>query len=244
MRRHRYALAGGARCAPRRRKPRASGRNLAVAPLVIAAAALLTPPSLLMGVIDLGAFTLLAWFGVQALGAIDAASRPVREVQAAERTASLRPRRLNDYLPLPVRLVPFIVTVAGLGVLGWRLGSISSGRLLVPISFILAAPVFLWLYEVWMRQEISGDGSIGTNLQDADAGRRTRVRQILLVEIVLVAGLVSAGHALLGANWVPDGMLVALATVAGSILGVFGCAFALASDLARRRFREAGSKQL
>ena len=212
-----------------------------VAPFVIVAGFVLAPPSLLMGFVDLGAFALLAGFGLRALGAIDAASWPLRDVEAAERTASLRPRRLRDYLPFAIRFVPFVVTTAGMAALAWRLSTSSANRLLVPVAFILAAPVFLWLYEIWMRSEIAGDPSIGDNRHDADARRRTRVRHIMILEIVLVAGLVGAGHALLGANWAQQSLRVISATVIGSVLGVIGCAFALSSDLSRRRYREAGS---
>ena len=65
----------------------------------------------------------------------------------------------------------------------------------------------------------------------------------MILEIVLVAGLLSAGHALLGVNWAQETVRVIIATVIGSVLGVIGCAFALSSDLSRRRYREAGSRQ-
>jgi hypothetical protein len=212
-----------------------------VLPVVIAAALLLTPPSLLMGIIDVTVFGLMAVFGLLALGEIDAASRPAREVTAAERTASLRPRRVGDYLPLAARLVPFVITLAGLAAFFWRLSLGAPGRLLIPNSFVLAAPVFLWLYETWMRTVVSGDAGIGGS-DDADTGRRRRVRQIFALEVLLVAGLISVGHALLGADWAQDTVRVALATVTGAVLGVIGCAFAVASDLNRRRYREAGSR--
>ena len=122
---------------------------------------LLAPPSATMGAIDLAAFALLAVLGLRALAAIDTASLPARNITAVERSATLRPRRLNQYAPLPLRLVPFVVTAIGLLALFWRIGGIASDRLLMPVTFILAAPVFLWLYEVWMRNEISGQASIG-----------------------------------------------------------------------------------
>jgi hypothetical protein len=162
-------------------------------------------------------------------------------VTAAERTASLRPRRVGDYLPLAAHLVPFVITLAGLATFFWRLSVTAPDRLLVPNSFVLAAPVFLWLYETWMRSVVSGDASIGG---DADTGRRRRVRQIFALEVMLVAGLLGAGHALLGADWSQDTARVAVATITGTVLGVIGCAFAVASDLNRRRYREAGSRQV
>lgn len=212
-----------------------------VLPVVIAATFVLTPPSLPMGVIDAAAFVVLSVFGMRALGEIDSASRPARDVPAVERTASLRPRRLGQYVPLPLRLVPFVVTAVGLLVLGWRIDDVPSDRLLMRLTFILSAPVFLWLYEAWMRNEISGQASVGDDERIADERRRRRVRQILLVEIILVAGLTGVGHTLLGLDWIQQSVLVTVGTITGALLGVIGCAFALSSDLTRRRYREAGS---
>jgi len=208
-----------------------------VLPVVIAAAFVLTPPSLVMGAIDAAAFAVLAVFGMRALGAIDTASGPARDVPAAERTASLRPRRLGQYVPLPLRLVPFVVTATGLLALAWRFDDVPSNRMLMRLTFILSAPVFLWLYEVWMRNEISGQASVGDDERLADDRRRRRVRQILIAEIILIAGLTGVGHMLLGLDWIQQSVQVTVGTITGALLGVTGCALALSSDLSRRRYR-------
>jgi hypothetical protein len=225
--------------------PRAVGHltraTLLVLPVGMAAAFVLTPPSWLMGAIDAAAFALLSVFGLRALGEIDSASRPARDVAAAERTASLRPRRLAHYVPLPLRLVPFVVTAVGLLALGWRIDGVPSDRLLMRVSFILSAPVFLWLYEVWMRNEIAGQAGAGGDERVADERRRRRLRQIWMVEVILVAGLTGVGHALLGLDWIQQSAQVTVGTITGALLGVTGCALALSSDLTRRRYREAGS---
>jgi hypothetical protein len=217
--------------------PRAVGHlsraTLVGLPLVVAAAFRLAPPSLLMGAIDGLAFAVLAAFGLRALGAIDAASRPARDVRAAERTASLQPRRLGQYAPLSIRLVPMAIAALAVAGLGWRLEDVPGNRLLVPATSILAAPIFLWLYETWMRNEISGDAGG----RDADSRRRRRVRQILVAEVVLVTGLSGIGHALLGLDRNEQSLLFTIGTVASSLLGVIGCALALSSDLARRRYQ-------
>ena len=217
-----------------------SRATLLVLPVVIAAAFVLTPPSLLMGGIDAAAFAVLSVFGMRALGAIDTASRPARDVQVAERTASLRPRRLGQYVPLPLRLPPFILTAMGLLALAWRIGDVPSDRLLMRVTFILSAPVFLWLYEVWMRNEISGQASVGDDERLAEERRRRRVRQILIVEMILVTGLMGVGHTLLGLDWIQQSIQVTVGTITGALLGVTGCALALSSDLSRRRYRNAG----
>jgi hypothetical protein len=212
--------------------------TLGVLPVVTVAAWSLTPPSLLMGGVDLAAFVLLSVFGWRALGDIESASRPARDVQAAERAASLRPRRLSDYVPAVWHAVPFVAAAIGLAILPWRFAAIQSGRWLVPVSFLLFAPVFLWLYETWMRSEISGAGSIDADPVRADERRRERVRRILAIETVLVVGFVSLGHALIGADWTAPGARVIAVMVTGALLGVIGCALALSSELNRRRYSQ------
>ena len=236
----RHATEVGAPFATPRAVSHLSRGTLLVLPVVVTAAFLLPPRSLAMGAIDAAAFALLAVFGLRALAAIDTASRPARDVPMAERTASLQLRRLGQYVPLPLRLVPFAVTAMGLLAVIWRIGGVASDRLVMPVTFILSAPVFLWLYEVWMHNEISGQASVGGDERTADDRRRRRIRQILLVEVILVAGLMGVGHALLGLDWSQQRVPVSMGLIIGSLLGVIGCALALASDLNRRRYRSVG----
>ena len=140
-----------------RRVSRLGALTIVACVAATAAAFLLAPPSLVVAAIDLACFAAMATLGLRALGDISEASRPAREVAAATRTASLRPRRLKDYVPVLWRLLPLAITSAGLALLAWRLSSPGPDRrLLVPVTLVLAAPVFLWLYEVWMREEVSG----------------------------------------------------------------------------------------
>ena len=94
---------------------------------------------------------------LRVLGEIDDLTRPARLVNSAERGASLRPRKAGEYLPWSWRL-----TAAGTAVLGAtafvvRASSVASDRrMFVPIVFAAAALVFLWLYEVWAHQVITG----------------------------------------------------------------------------------------
>jgi hypothetical protein len=233
----RHATEVGAPFPAPRAVSRLSRATLLALPVVVAAAFLQPPPSLAMSAIDAGAFALLAVYGLRALAAIDTASRSARDVPVAERTASLRPRRLAQYVPLPLRLVPFVVTAMGLLALWWRIGGVALDRPMMPVTFILSTPVFLWLYEAWMRDEISGQASVGDDEHTADDRRRRRIRQILLMEAILTAGLIGVGHSLLGLDWTQHGVPVILGVITGSILGVTGCALALSSDLNRRRYR-------
>ena len=231
-----HASAVGVPMTPPPAVARLTRATLVVLPLVTACGWLLAPPSLLMGALDVGAFILLSFIGFPALQRIDQESAPARTVKSAERLASLRPRRLDQYLPLPMRLLPFIVTGLGVILLGWRLTTPMTDRLLVPVAFILSAPIFVWLYEVCMRADVSGGEVIGVDESAADGSRRRRVRKIFAIELTLALGLMTAGHTLLGSDWSRDGAWVALASLAGAVLGVLGCAFAVSSELGRRRY--------
>ena len=111
---------------------------------------------------------------------------------------------------------------------------------LIPVACILAALVFLWLYDRWLDQEVSG--AQVADAAEAESGRLQRVDTISRWQAGLVIGYAVLGHLLLSINWVHDpdwirgaGMAGALA---GGLLGVIGCARALTSDLHARRYRQ------
>lgn len=199
------------------------------------AAFLLPPPSIAVAAIDLACFAGLAALGLRTLGDIQEASRPAREIAAATRRASLRPRRLKDYVPFVWRLLPPTIASVGLALLVWRLSSPGPDRrLLVPVTLVLAAPVFLWLYEVWMREEVSG-GSVDDAPSSA-ARRARKVRLIFAAELVIVVCLNLAGHALLDLDWSAPPPWAGFVLAAAAAIGVAGCALAVSSELARRRY--------
>lgn len=199
------------------------------------AAFVLAPPSLALGAIELLCFLGLAVPSLRALGDVHEASRPAREVAATTRSASLRPRRLNDHVPLIWRLVPLTITIASLALFAWRLSLPGPDRrLLLPAAFALAAPVFVWLYEVWMREEVSG-GSV-VDVPSREASRLTKVRFIFAAELTLVLWLTLAGHALFDLDWSAPRRWAGFVVVASAVLGIAGCALAVSSDLARRRY--------
>jgi hypothetical protein len=168
---------------------------------------------------------------LRVLGEIDDLTRPARLVNSAERGASLRPRKAGEFLPWSWRL-----TAAGTAVLGAtafvaRASSAASDRLFVPIMFAAGALVFLWLYEVWAHQVITGPIVAG------DAGHLRRVvRRIFAVELLLVVTCLGTAHALLNLDWTANGALGAAIALAGSVVAIAGCALAVASGLVGRRY--------
>ena len=201
----------------------------------IGAAFVLAPPSLALGAIELLWFLVLAVVGLRVLGGVREVSRPAREVAANTRSASLRPRRLNDQVRLIWRLVPLTFAAAGVALFAWRLSLPGPDRrLLLPTAFALAAPVFVWLYEVWMREEVSG-GSVNDD-PSREGSRLTKVRLIFAGELTLALWLTLAGHALLDLDWTAPRPWAGFVIAASAVLGIAGCALALSSDLARRRY--------
>jgi hypothetical protein len=209
--------------------------TVVLAAIWIAALAFPVPPALI-AILGVLGFAGLAAVGLGALGDIEKASRPVREVDQAERSAALRPRRVRSYLPIGWLVVPFVVAGFGVLLLAWRIGSSSFSRPFAGAAFILFSPVFLWLYQVWMRDEVCGGTSAGPGDEER---RRRRVRSIYGMELLLVCGCLGIGHALLALDWAARGSWGAVLSVAGAILGVAGCALALSADFGRRRYRAA-----
>ncbi len=204
-------------------------------PLVAAPALWLTPPSLLMGAIDVAWFVGLSVLGLAALSDIDEASRSARDVATTVRTASLRPRALSQHVGWMRRWLPAAAAAVGLSTFGWRLASPGGDRRVwIPLAFVCFTGVFLWLYETWMRDEISGGRSADVANDDLRYGRR--LRMILTVELMMVVGCLGVAHALLDLNWSVNGGWGAAIALAGASVGIVGCALAVSSELARRRY--------
>jgi hypothetical protein len=211
--------------------------TLVVLPLAAAAAWLLPAPSLLAGAVDLGAFALLSFLGLRALHQIDTASRPIRDVESAERLATLQPRRLAQYLPLPWRVAPFAIAGLAVILIPWHPSPFDAYRPFVALCFVLSTPVFAWLYDTWMRAEVSGGELTGENQAAASHARRRRIQRILAVDVALVSALAAVGHSALALNGTGHRGWAAFASVIGAVVAVVGCALALSSDLGRRRYR-------
>jgi hypothetical protein len=193
-------------------------------PLVAAPAFWLQPPSLLMAGIDGVGFIGLSIVGLRALSEIQDASRPACEVIATTRTATLRPRRLGQYLAWPWRALPCAALLLGLALFGWRFVlPHANRRLLLPVAFAGFSVVFFWLYETWMRGEVSGGHSPDSAEDHA-------------VELAMVLGCIGVAHALLDLDWSLNGAWGAGVALAGAALGIVGCALAVSSDLCRRRY--------
>jgi hypothetical protein len=214
------------------------GRATAMAALVVAGFAVSLPArSATMAVIDGVVFVGLSAMAISALRDLDKATQAARHVDSASRAASLVARRRHHYLPSYWRLLPFGVTIAGLALFAWRITIPPSGdrRLFVPTAFALISTVYLWLYETWIHNVVTGPTV--PDAGDVNAARRRSVRRVFAIEVILVTGLLALAHVLLDLDWTLTAAWAAIASVAGGVLGVIGCAFALSSDLSSRRYR-------
>lgn len=194
-----------------------------------------TPPSGLLAIASLAAFAVLAGFGLSTLHAIDYATRLRREVAATDRVASLRPRALGSFLPLVSRMWPYAIAAMGLGAFVFQiLQPTGHRRLLVPIVFAFAATVFLFLYEAWMHEEVRGGQAEGG--RDA-AEIRARVLTIQRMQVALVAGLLLLANLMVGVDWARHPTAGMALSLVGALAGVVGCAHALSSGFAGRRYK-------
>lgn len=176
-------------------------------------------------------FIALAVVGLVALAAIDSASRPAREVTTRIRSATLRPRRVDQFIPLFARVVPYLIAAIGVSALVWRLSTpLAHRQLFVPLMFAGAAIVFLWLYEVWIANLVRDPAMPGENEQR----RATAIRLVYAGELALVTIGMGLAHALLDAYWPLQAAASVTLSLVGALAGVIGCAFAVASDLTRR----------
>jgi hypothetical protein len=216
------------------------GRATAAAASIVACFALLLPwrPTWLAA-LGLAAFAGLSAMALRALGELDRGTRAARQVDTPTRTASLVARRHRHYLSRSLRTLPFGLFVIGGALFAWRvtLPTIHDRRLFLPIGFALVASVFLWLYETWIHQLVTGPEAPGAGDASPVEQRRSSIHVVFATELVLVGGFFALAHALLDLNWTANGGWGAFAGVVGGLLGVLGCALALSSDLAVRRYR-------
>ncbi len=105
----------------------------------------------------------------------------------------------------------------------------------LPIVFAAAALIFLWLYEVWVHQTITGPIVAGD-----EGDLRRVVRRIFAMELLLVVACLATAHALLNLNWAANGTLGAAISFAGGVVAIAGCALAVASELMGRRYEPVG----
>jgi hypothetical protein len=195
----------------------------------------LAPSLWMLLIVGLG-FGGAAAVALRVLGEIDDLTRPARQVSSAERAASLRPRKPGEYVAWSWRLAAAGTAVLGAAAFVVRASSAGSDRpMFVPIMFAAAALIFLWLYEVWMHQVITGPIVAG------DAGNLRRfVRRIFAMELLLVVACLGTAHTLLNFDWAANGTLGAAIALAGGVVAIAGCALAVASGLVGRRYETVG----
>lgn len=212
-------------------------RATAAAALAVAVVAVALPaPSAWIAGPSLAAFAGLSFVAHRVLRDLDLATRPARYVDVSTRTASLVSRRCSHFLPSSWRALLFGGAVTGLGFFAWRatLSATVDRRLLVPDAFALAALVFLGLYEAWIHALVTGPAVPDSG--DSNHRRQKAIRLVFTTQAVLVTVFLVLAHGLLDVDWSANGGWATLMWVTGALLGVVGCALALASELITRRY--------
>ena len=242
--------------------PRLAGprrlRLATLATLMLFAAWVALDPSMLsegrravLGAAEFAAFVVLGLlFLFPALHKVTTTARDLVRSEAepvAVRTASLRPRRVANYVSLPTLLLPYGVAIVTAALLALRLAAPPAGdrRPLLSLGFAAASLVFAGLYGAWIHSEACGpdsSGVAGAAGEPAREGeRRRRVRAVFLGQSALVTVLGGLALVLVDVDWsVAAGRTVALAGASlGGLVGILGCAASIASDVSRRRLETA-----
>ena len=197
-----------------------------------AAAALLPAPSAWMFAVSGTGFTMASIFGLRALGDVDRISRPTREISAASRVASLVPRRASAYLPWSRRFLAYAIVSVGIAVFAVRAAApVPHRHMLVPSVFAFAATMFLLLYESWLHAVATGPVVNGDTRRHAVV-----IRRIFSAELILVTVSLGVAHAVLNLDWTTQDTTGAWLCFAGGIVGIAGCALALASGFMTTRY--------
>lgn len=205
---------------------------------VVAIGLSVTPPSLTLSLAAIAAFAILAGFGFADLHAIDTATRDARELASTERIASLQPRSVASFVSLSSRLQPYAVASIGLLVFALRwLAPVADRRPFPGATFAFAALVFLALYDRWIYEEICGPQAEGGRPASEIARRVLSIRRM---QLTLVTGLFLAAAILIGLDWTTNLPAILACTIGAGVLGVVGCAKALASGLNQKRYKVQG----
>lgn len=204
-----------------------------------------------LGVAELAAFVVLGLlFLFPALHEATTTARDLVRPEAAStavRTASLRPRRVSDYVSLRALYLPYGVAIVSAALLVLHLAAPHAGerRSLLSLGFAAASLVFAALYGAWIHEEACGpdaSGVTGTGGEPArEEERRRRVRAVFAGQSALVTVLGALALVLVDVDWsAAAGRTLALAGASlGGLVGILGCAASIASDVSRRRLEAA-----
>lgn len=205
-----------------------------------------------LAIAEIGISLSIFWiFSVPALRKIERAARSsVHEQVSAEepqyRAASLRPRKVSNYLPLPLRAVGLLICVTALVSLAVQISEAGPNvRLMMPIGYGAIAAIFFLLYEAMIREEALGAQALGSGHthgptpEEAEVTRRRRVAEIFILQNTLTLLFSMMALVAIGIRWdSPMGLMIAAVLgVAGGIVGGVGCAFALSSEMRDRYLR-------
>jgi hypothetical protein len=202
---------------------------------VIAIGLSVMPPSLTHTLASIGTFAILAGFGFADLHALDIATREARELESTERRASLQPRSVASFVSLSSRLLPYAVAAIGLLVFFLRwLAPVADRKPFPAVTFAFAALVFLALYDRWIYEEVCGPQADGGRLASEIA---RRVLSIQRMQLTLVTGLFLAAAILIGLDWTTNLPATLVCSLGAGVLGIVGCAKALASGFNQRQYK-------
>jgi hypothetical protein len=204
------------------------------------AALALAPPSLLSGVINVALFMVLAAVASPVLATIHRAARTATQAPFSIREASLGPRRISDVLPVSWRVSLYAGTIAGAAAFGLRwIWHGAPREPFVPAVFAGAAIVFVVLYDVWIRELVTGPVLAGAPPEAEHRARLRRVRALFAGQVLLSVACLCVAHGLLSLDFETHELAASALSIFGAVVGFAGCAVALALPLTRRAYQAA-----
>jgi hypothetical protein len=138
------------------------------------------------------------------------------------RMASLKPRRVSDYLSPTARAVPPLIGITALALTGRRFLTTASGVALSPQCWLFTAVGVLIIvaYGFWIRREVAapqalaGEGdALERYYEEVEANRRFRVRCVFALQVVFSSLFFASGY---------FSIIVAQGKLSGARLGLFG----------------------
>lgn len=162
------------------------------------------------------------------------------------RTASLTPRRFEDYLPRYWAWLIAVFALSGVFVAGIAIVQVGAMETRFPVmagSFVCIGLLELGLFTMVIRTEVSSTATYGGLSQEAaESFRQFRVRGFfwMLIAMSVVFFGCALGCIEVGRGTIPEPNLGILGGVAGSILGLAGAAFGTAASLKANRLRAGG----
>jgi hypothetical protein len=204
--------------------------------------------------LEIGAFHLL-WWPIAVRVHAEATRAGMGEASCSPfpspgnvRMASLKPRRVSDYLSPTARAVPLLIGITALALTGHRVLTTASGVALSPQCWLFTAVGVLIIvaYGFWIRREVAapqalaGEGdALERYYEEVEANRRFRVRCVFAFQVVFSSLFFAVGYfsIIVDQGRLSGATLGLLGGLGGSLVGLLGAICGIAGSAKMRRIQ-------